>query len=202
MNASLWDLPCDKSNVIFALWHGYYHLPRYLKLFFFPCCAIFLEDYKFERKWLVLLWMAENLVSLTDNHRVKDAGDDFCLLFRSFLEPVDKSYVTMHDLMHDLARGVPSIFVARRELETPSKFSERAHHFSYVGDWSDTFSEFQAIDETRHLRIFLVLYSSATANTLGAFTYLTKKVSTVPKPSLSYLRALSLLGYSNLRLPE
>ena len=116
--------------------------------------------------------MAANLTPLTDTHRVKDVGDDYLcqLLSRSFLELVDKSYVTMHDLMHALARGVPGILVARHELETPSKFSERARHFSYIGDWSDAFSKFQAIDETKHLRIFLMLYAAATANTLGAFT--------------------------------
>ena len=71
----------------------------------FSYCVIFSKDYKIGRKQLVLLWIAEDLLPSADNERIEDVGDDCLhqLLYRSFLEPMGKSYVVMCDLMHDLA---------------------------------------------------------------------------------------------------
>lgn len=98
LQSSLWNLPHEKSNVIPALWLSYYYLASHLKRCF-SYCAIFPKDYRIERKQLVLLWMAENFVKRTKNEgRIEDVGDDCLrqLMARSFLEPMDELFVTMH----------------------------------------------------------------------------------------------------------
>ncbi|RVX00322.1 putative disease resistance protein [Vitis vinifera] len=71
---------------------------------------MFRNDYEFDSKTLVLLWMAEGLIQqpIADNRTMEDLGDDnFCeLLSRSFFQSsgIDEFRFVMHDLICDLAR--------------------------------------------------------------------------------------------------
>uniref|UniRef100_A0A2N9IY16 Rx N-terminal domain-containing protein n=1 Tax=Fagus sylvatica TaxID=28930 RepID=A0A2N9IY16_FAGSY len=67
------------------------------------------KDYEFEKKELVLLWMAEGLVQETKrNEPMEDLGGEYFrdLLGRSFFQQSssNKSLFVMHDLINDLAR--------------------------------------------------------------------------------------------------
>jgi hypothetical protein len=61
LESKIWDLLERRSRIVPALMLSYHHLPSHLKRCF-AYCSIFPEDYEFEEKQLVLLWIAEGLV--------------------------------------------------------------------------------------------------------------------------------------------
>ncbi|GLT35211.1 hypothetical protein SLA2020_096810 [Shorea laevis] len=57
----IWSSSEDRSEILPALRLSYNHLPSHLKQCF-AYCALFPKDYEFDKKELVLLWMAEGLL--------------------------------------------------------------------------------------------------------------------------------------------
>ncbi|CBI40166.3 unnamed protein product, partial [Vitis vinifera] len=107
----IWRLPSEKRDILRVLRLSYHHLPSHLKRCF-SYCALFPKDYEFEKKELVLLWMAEGFIhqSKGDELQMEDLGANYFdeMLSRSFFQQSsnNKSNFVMHDLIHDLAKDI------------------------------------------------------------------------------------------------
>ncbi|KAL6328870.1 hypothetical protein AAG906_003887 [Vitis piasezkii] len=98
---------------------SYHDLPLHLKRCF-TYCSIFPKDHEFDKKKLILLWMAEGFLRLSwSNRRMEEVGDSYFheLLCKSFFQKsVSKeSCFVMHDLIHDLAQYMSGEFCVRLE---------------------------------------------------------------------------------------
>ncbi|KAF2309192.1 hypothetical protein GH714_001135 [Hevea brasiliensis] len=109
LNSKIWDLPEEKNVILPALRLSYHHLPSHLKRCF-ASCAVFPKDYKFDKKELVLLWMAEGFLRQPNEMKpIEDLGHEYFhdLLSRSFFQQSsNKDTCLMHDLIRNLARSV------------------------------------------------------------------------------------------------
>ncbi|CDP17948.1 unnamed protein product [Coffea canephora] len=118
LNSNLWDLPQKKNSILPSLRLSYHHLPPNLKRCF-AYCSIFPKGYEFERKNLVLLWMAEGFVQPGAKISMEEVGDEYFseLLSRSFFQEsaLNRSRYVMHDLINDLAGSVSRISCVRQE---------------------------------------------------------------------------------------
>ncbi|XP_059633101.1 putative disease resistance RPP13-like protein 1 [Cornus florida] len=206
LNSNLWDLPPKKNAILPALRLSYHHLPTNLKRCF-AYCSIFPKDYEFDRKSLVLLWMAEGFVQQIEKvKRMEEVADGYFaeLLSRSLFQEStqSKARYVMHDLINDLAQFVSRKMCMRledkEEKNKQHEIFEKGHHFSYIRTKYDVFKKFESLYEVRRLRTFLPLASSLG----GEFCYLTKKVVHDLLPKSSFLRVLSLSGYCINELPD
>ncbi|XP_062115467.1 putative disease resistance RPP13-like protein 1 [Humulus lupulus] len=161
LNSDIWGLYDNNSIAILpALWLSYFYLPGHLK----PCFtyfATFPKDYEFDKKDIILLWMAEGLLHPQKEKRIEEVGEEYFedLISRSFFQPLSnrkKSVFHMHDLIHDLARFVSGEFC----LGVDTKLSTCTHkirHFSYKLDCQKDYEPkvFEELSEARCLRTFL-----------------------------------------------
>ncbi|KAF2319538.1 hypothetical protein GH714_016863 [Hevea brasiliensis] len=125
----------DDSDVGLVLKLSYDHLPYHLKQCF-AYCAMFPKDYKFYKKMLIYLWMAQGYVqcgSQSGNESLEEIGDGYFneLLFRSFFQKDEYCY-KMHDLIHDLAQLIAgdSCFVVN---DTTTDIPDRVQHVYFEG---------------------------------------------------------------------
>ncbi|XP_057991248.1 putative disease resistance RPP13-like protein 1 isoform X2 [Hevea brasiliensis] len=199
-NSDIWDLPEEKSGILPALRLSYHHLPSHLKQCF-VYCAIFPNDYEFDKSELVLLWMAEGFLHQPNKKKhMKDLGckyfDD--LLSRSFFQQStnDKSRYVMHDLVSDLARfvGREICFQLEDKSEGEKSYPE-IRHSSFSSHYNDIEQRFEVFYEMKNLRTFLALPYEQYGN-------LSSKVLHDLVPKLKCLRVLSLASYFLLELPS
>ncbi|XP_057513597.1 putative disease resistance RPP13-like protein 1 [Actinidia eriantha] len=198
--SKMWELHDKESDILPALRLSYYHLPSHLKKCF-AYCSILPNDYEFDEKELVLLWMAEGFIQQPQGEKqIEDLGCEYFreLLGRSFFQPSssgERLLFVMHDLINDLAQ-----YVARRicfRLEDNLKNNERykhirkARHSSYMRDYCDGIKKFETFHEAKNLRTFLPCGSSDQLS----YCYLTNKVPLDLLPKLKCLRVLSLRSY-------
>ncbi|CAN0917082.1 Putative disease resistance RPP13-like protein 1 [Linum grandiflorum] len=161
LNSNLWDLP--SNNILPALKLSYYYLPSHLKQCF-AYCALFPADYEFKKDELILLWMAEGfLIQYEGNTNIEEIGEEYFhdLISRSFFQQSssdNKSWVTMHDLIHDLAKSVSGEFCFRLEGSNYRKVSQMTRHLSLETMWYSPSSHFEAIRKSPFLRTFLPLH--------------------------------------------
>nr|WLO97317.1 Pm55 protein [Dasypyrum villosum] len=109
-----------EKDIMKILRLSYYHLPTELQICFRYCC-IFPQDYIFEKKKLVQMWMGSGLIA-SGIQSLEDTAEQFFaqLTRKSFFDkkPITfgweeiESYV-MHDLMHELASNVSTGECAR-----------------------------------------------------------------------------------------
>ncbi|GKV47363.1 hypothetical protein SLEP1_g54268 [Rubroshorea leprosula] len=112
LTSEIWSPLKDKSGILPALRLSYNHLPSHLKQCF-AYYALFPKDYEFDRKELVLLWMAEGLLQ-QQSHGKKQMEEEIGhqyfqeLLSRSPFQQSSgvESRFVMHDLINDLAVDV------------------------------------------------------------------------------------------------
>ncbi|QHO22303.1 Putative disease resistance RPP13-like protein [Arachis hypogaea] len=102
----IWGFSVQKSKIIPALLISYFHLPPYLKRCF-VYCALYPKDYKFVKDELILLWMAEALLTPEGGKSLEVIGREYFDELTSrlfFTKNNDRDdYFVMHDLLHDLA---------------------------------------------------------------------------------------------------
>ena len=85
LESDIWDLP-KEVEIMPALLLSYQHLPSHLKRCF-AYCALFPKDYEFDKKELILLWMAEDFLHHSKQIKnVQEIGEQYFddLLTRSF----------------------------------------------------------------------------------------------------------------------
>ncbi|KAK4414170.1 putative disease resistance RPP13-like protein 1 [Sesamum alatum] len=181
LNSNIWDIPLQKNAILPSLRLSYHYLPSNLKRCF-AYCSIFPKGYEFDKKNLVLLWMAG----------------------RSFLQESvqDKTRYAMHDLLNDLAQSVSRTmcFHLQENWEKRQLFDsfEKVRHFSCSRSKYDVYRKFESLNEAKWLRTFLPLPSPQG----DEYCYLTKKVPCDLLPKLRCLRVLSFNGYCIAELPD
>ena len=204
LNNDIWDLPNEKSDILPALYLSYHYLPTNLKRCF-AYCSIFPKDYKFEKRKLVLLWMAEGLLGGSKKEETMEDYGNMCfdnLLSKSFFQRAsddESREFLMHDLIHDLAQYVSGKFCSSLDDEKKSPISEQTRHFSYImaGEY-ELSKKFDPFYEAHNLRTFLPVFLRPTF----PYIYLSEKISNHLFPTLKCLRVLSLAKYLITKLPD
>ncbi|KAL0429581.1 UNVERIFIED_CONTAM: putative disease resistance RPP13-like protein 1 [Sesamum radiatum] len=204
LNSNIWDIPLRKNAILPSLRLSYHYLPSNLKRCF-AYCSIFPKGYEFDKKHLILLWMAEGFVQPVGNITLEEVGERYFseLLSRSFFQESiqNKTQYVMHDLLNDLAQSVSRrmCFHLQENWETKQLDSfEKVRHFSCFRSKYDVYRKFESINEAKWLRTFLPLPSPQGDD----FCYLTKKVPRDLLPKLRCLRVLSFNGYCIAELPD
>ncbi|XP_021688373.2 putative disease resistance RPP13-like protein 1 [Hevea brasiliensis] len=196
MNSEIWNSQGDGNNILSLLRLSYYHLPSHLKRCF-AYCAILPKDYAFEKKQLVLLWMAEGLIEQRDDQHMEDVGEEYFqdLFSRSLFQSSSTGGFVMHDLVNDLAQVVAGDTYFR--LEEKSSKQEKARHSSYIPCRFDRCERFEPFETMKHMRTFLPLSLAGDMNICLANcipSYLFSK--------LRFLRVLSFNHYKITKLPD
>ncbi|XP_058721458.1 putative disease resistance RPP13-like protein 1 [Vicia villosa] len=198
LNSDIWNITND--CVMLSLLLTYQHLPSQLKRCF-SYCSIFPKGYLFNRKKLVLLWMAEGFLEDSVVEKApEDVGDDYFdeMLSRSLFEPsnddIDDSSgekFIMHDLIYDLATIASGKSCCR--FESGGTISDDVHHLSYYQEEYDIFKKFEMFFDFKCLRSFLPIGSSKWQE-----SYLSHYVIDYMIPSIRRLRVLSLSNYKSI----
>ncbi|KAK3188561.1 hypothetical protein Dsin_028122 [Dipteronia sinensis] len=207
LNSAIWDLPYE-NGILPVLKLSYHHLPSHLKRCF-AYCAILSKDYVFNKKDLVLLWMAEGLIlKRKDNKKLEDLGGRYFneLLSRSIFQQSgnNESTYVMHDLVNDLAQwasGETSFRLEEEDEENKhSKMFERARHFSFISRHYNDKAKFEILPEVEQLRTFLAI----PPNNIGYPDFFCMSVVVVSDflSKFKKLRALSLERYHIVELPD
>nr|XP_043610801.1 putative disease resistance RPP13-like protein 1 isoform X2 [Erigeron canadensis] len=206
LNSDIWNSD-DKSDILPALKLSYYDLPSHLKQLF-AYCSLFPKDYEFEKKKLVLLWMAQGFLSQSkgNNQPMESLGDKYFeeLLSRSFFQPLEneESRYIMHDLMNDLATSVAGEFFFRldenMDLNGSHEAYEKFRYFSFIRQQRVAkYKKFKELHKARCLRTFLPV-SSGRWEGFDTLDNVTAKLL----PHLHFLRVLSLTNWSITEAPQ
>ncbi|GLT32735.1 hypothetical protein SLA2020_073800 [Shorea laevis] len=201
LKSDTWSSSEDGSGILPALRLSYNHLPSYLKQCF-AYCALFPKDYEFDKKELVLLWMAEGLLQ-QQSHEKKQMEEEIGhqyfneLFLRSLFQhsSEDESRFVMHDLINDLAIDVAGKIYCNLERSMGDEKLEKARHLSFTPHSYEISERFTILHKMKHLRTFLPLKA------LSNF-YLSGKILCDFLPTLNCLRVLSLCGYRISKLPD
>ncbi|XP_034680739.1 putative disease resistance RPP13-like protein 1 [Vitis riparia] len=203
LNNDIWDFPIEQSDILPALYLSYHYLPPNLKRCF-AYCSIFPKDYKFEKRKLVLLWMAEGLLGGSNGEKIIEDFGNTCfenLLSRSFFQRSidDESLFMMHDLIHDLAQFVSGKFCSWLDDGKKNQISKQTRHSSYIiAKEFELSMKFNPFYEAHNLRTFLPVHTGHQSRRI----FLSKKISNLLLPTLKCLRVLSLAHYHIVELPH
>nr|XP_028943657.1 putative disease resistance RPP13-like protein 1 isoform X1 [Malus domestica] len=205
LNNKLWSLS-NEQDILPVLRLTYFYLPSHLKRCF-AYCSILPNDYEFEEKQMILLWMAEGFIlpRPEGNKQIVDLRTNYFreLVSRSLFQKSTKntSKYVMHDLIGDLARWAAGDICFRLEDNQNDdgvqlRCFPKARHSSYIMGRFDGVKRFEAFSEVKCLRTFLPL-------TKGDIrSYLSHQVPFDLLPKLQYLRVLSFNGYKITKLPN
>nr|ACJ22815.1 NBS-LRR type putative disease resistance protein CNL-B18 [Phaseolus vulgaris]ACZ74714.1 CNL-B18 [Phaseolus vulgaris] len=164
LESEIWELPKENNEIIPALFMSYRYLPSHLKKCF-AYCALFPKDYEFEKKELILMWMAQNFLQCPQQVRHREeVGEEYFndLLSRSFFQQsgARRSFI-MHDLLNDLAKYVCADFCFRLKFDKGQCIPETTRHFSFEFHDIKSFDGFGSLSDAKRLRSFLQ-FSQAT----------------------------------------
>ncbi|XP_070674159.1 putative disease resistance RPP13-like protein 1 isoform X2 [Malus domestica] len=204
LDSNLWDLP-HPNSLLPSLRLSYHYLPAHLKRCF-AYCSIFPKDYEFEKENVILLWMAEGLISQSESKKaMEEVGERYFneLLSRSlFQRPrLDQPSFTMHDLINDLAMFVSGEFCLRLDQKNSHEVSKKVRHLSYMRGEFDTSPIFEPLKGVKCLRTFFpVSLPPYYGWNVG---YVSNKVLDDLLLAQKCLRAFSLSRYKNItHLPD
>ncbi|KAL5548770.1 hypothetical protein UlMin_004001 [Ulmus minor] len=136
LNSDIWQLQFQdnlKNHIVPALWLSYHFLPPALKRCF-AYCSIFPKDYEFLESDIILLWMAEGLLTPEKGKRIEDVGKAYlkALKSSSFFQSIGESGMVMHDLVHDLAMFISGEFCfSCGDSNDLSNLGTKSCHLSY-----------------------------------------------------------------------
>ncbi|CAD6262171.1 unnamed protein product [Miscanthus lutarioriparius] len=109
-----WELQTNDDDIMPALKLSYDYLPFHLQQCFYYC-GLFPEDYEFDSKELVHLWIGLDIVQPCDlTRRIEDVGLNYLndLVNHGFLKKNERKdgspYYVVHDLLHNLAVNISS----------------------------------------------------------------------------------------------
>ncbi|XP_024032408.1 putative disease resistance RPP13-like protein 1 [Morus notabilis] len=150
-----------RNNILPGLWLSYSCLSSSLKQCF-AYCSIFPKDYEFEKKKIILLWMAEGFLQSDEKEkRMEEVGDEHFdeLMARSIFQRSnqDESTFVMHDLVHDLAIFVSGEACFRVDDATNVEQATKKTRYISIEGESSELKLWKGRFEARHLRTFLSL---------------------------------------------
>ncbi|PWA86764.1 Disease resistance protein [Artemisia annua] len=207
LNSEIWNLH-DASGVLPALKLSYYDLPPDLKQLF-AYCSLFPKDHLFDKKKLVLLWMAQDFLSQSvENKSMESLGCHYFeeLKSRSFFQHSanDVSLYTMRDLMNDLAVSVAREFNFmlddKIDVNGRTEVFEKLRHFSFVSQPNLVYRKFKELHRVKCLRTFLPV-SVGLERSFTEFCSV-DNILVELMPQLKFLRVLSLTFGSIKEVPQ
>ncbi|CAI9269203.1 unnamed protein product [Lactuca saligna] len=200
----VWDIK-DARGILWTLKLSYYHLPPHLKLLF-AYCSFFPRGYVFDKKTLVLMWMAEGFLSQSIGDKSMES-----LGYESFEELKSRSFFqystndevghTMHYLLGDLATSVAGEFFFRSDEEMDvsnmNETFEKLRHFSLKALQGVSYKKLiKELQRSQRLRTFLLMSSGWKSNDL-LDNFLVELL-----PDLQFLRGLGLSGWNITKIPQ
>ncbi|RHN66005.1 putative P-loop containing nucleoside triphosphate hydrolase, leucine-rich repeat domain, L [Medicago truncatula] len=163
LEADMWRLTDDDSNINSALRLSYHNLPSNLKRCF-AYCSIFPKGFEFDRDELIKLWMAEGLLKCCGRDK---SEEELGIEFLDDLESISffqqsQNYrghkrLFMHDLVNDLAKSESQEFCLQIEGDSVQNISERTRHVCCYLDLKDGAGILNHISKIKGLRSLLVL---------------------------------------------
>ncbi|XP_078151139.1 disease resistance protein RGA2-like isoform X2 [Carex rostrata] len=158
----------------------------------FSYCAIFPKGYRFDKRDLILLWVAEGFIH-SSTRRIEDVGDDYFkeLLSVFFFQEGEYGIIGMHDLFHDLAERVSRDDCFKIEDGKVREIPVFARHLSIQGE---NFNEYiTSVEKLKNLRSVIFIYP-VTDDVINSFL---KKIE-----KFSKLRVLDFCKCSIEKLPN
>ncbi|XP_014492660.1 putative disease resistance RPP13-like protein 1 [Vigna radiata var. radiata] len=160
MKSEIWHFSENESGIFPALKLSYFHLPSHLKKCF-AFCALFPKGYRFDKEYLIQLWMTQNfLENPLQKKSLKEVGEEYFsdLLSWSFFQPStnkEENRFIMHDLLNDLAKYVSEDFCIRLGVDEPKGIPKTTRHFSFSFSSSKScFYGFGSSIDTQKLHTF------------------------------------------------
>ena len=194
LEADMWRLTDDDSNINSALRLSYHNLPSNLKRCF-AYCSIFPKGFEFDRDELIKLWMAEGLLKCCGRDKSEEElGNEFfddlesISFFQQSLD--DHKSIVMHDLVNDLAKSESQEFCLQIEGVRVQDKSERTRHVCCSLDLKDGAGILNHIPEIKGLRSLLVVPQGYGEECFMISINLQRDLFS----KLKYLRMLSLCG--------
>ncbi|KAM0069297.1 putative P-loop containing nucleoside triphosphate hydrolase, leucine-rich repeat domain superfamily [Helianthus debilis subsp. tardiflorus] len=210
LNSKIWDsksvgdLSADWKVIFPALMLSYHELSANLKRLF-AYCSLFPKDFLFDKKELVLLWLAEGFLYKSNAANSPERlGYEYFeeLLSRSFFQqsPNEEPLFVMHDLMNDLATFVAGEFFSRDDNRMATEDLARYRHMSFIRDEYVAYHKFEAFKGAKGLRTLLPVYVGVDQS-WDEF-YLSSKILVDLLPELPLLRVLSLSRFRISEVPN
>ncbi|KAJ0483784.1 putative virus X resistance protein-like, coiled-coil [Helianthus annuus] len=205
LNSEIWNLE-NSDKIVPALRLSYHDLSADLKQLF-AYCSLFPKDYLFDKEELVLLWMAEGFLSLSNATKSPERlGHDYfeILLSRSFFQhaPNDESLFIMHDLMNDLAMLVAGELFLRfdNHMKIGTEDLAKYRHMSFSRERYVGYHKFEAFKGAKSMRTLLAV--SIDVDQSWNHFFLSSKILVDLLPSLTLLRVVSLSHFRLTEVPE
>ncbi|XP_071733877.1 putative disease resistance RPP13-like protein 1 [Rutidosis leptorrhynchoides] len=209
LNSEIWRLK-DGGEIVPALRLSYHDLSACLKRLF-AYCSFFPKDYIFDKRELVLLWMAEGFLHHSTQHKsTEEHFGDECfeeLLSRSFFQHApneNRSLFVMHDLINDLGTSISGDFFVRlenyMEMDKGSEALKKYRHMSFVREEYEAYNKFKAFEKATSLRTFLA--TSVGVIDKWTFFFLSNTILVDLLPKLSLLRVLNLSNFTISEVPD
>ncbi|KAJ0717395.1 putative P-loop containing nucleoside triphosphate hydrolase, leucine-rich repeat domain superfamily [Helianthus annuus] len=210
LNSKIWDsksvgdLSADWKVIFPALMLSYHELSANLKRLF-AYCSLFPKDFLFDKKELVLLWLAEGFLYKSNAAKSPERlGYEYFeeLLSRSFFQqsPNEEPLFVMHDLMNDLATFVAGEFFSRDDNRMATEDLAKYRHMSFIRDEFVAYHKFEAFKRAKGLRTLLPVYVGV--DQWWDKFYLSSKILVDLLPELPLLRVLSLSRFSISEVPN
>uniref|UniRef100_A0A251SXM0 Putative NB-ARC n=1 Tax=Helianthus annuus TaxID=4232 RepID=A0A251SXM0_HELAN len=210
LNSKIWDsksvgdLSADWKAIFPALMLSYHELSSNLKRLF-AYCSLFPKDFLFDKKELVLLWLAEGFLYKSNAANSPERlGYEYFeeLLSRSFFQqsPNEEQLFVMHDLMNDLATFVAGEFFSRDDNRMATEDLAKYRHMSFIRDEYVAYHKFEAFKRAKGLRTLLPVYVGV--DQWWDHFYLSSKILVDLLPELPLLRVLSLSRFSISEVPN
>ncbi|KAJ0843568.1 putative P-loop containing nucleoside triphosphate hydrolase, leucine-rich repeat domain superfamily [Helianthus annuus] len=205
LNSDIWNLE-NSDKIVPALRLSYHDLSADLKQLF-AYCSLFPKDYLFDKEELVLLWMAEGLLSPSNATKSPERlGHEYfeILLSRSFFQhaPNDESLFIMHDLMNDLAMLVAGELFLRfdNHMKIGTDDLAKYRHMSFSREMYVGYHKFEAFKGAKSMRTLLAV--SIDVDRSWNYFFLSNKILVDLLPCLTLLRVLSLSRFQITEVPE
>ncbi|CAL5201468.1 unnamed protein product [Lathyrus oleraceus] len=195
LESNIWG--SSNQEVRVALESSYHSLSTPLKRCF-AYCSIFPKKSILEKKLVVQLWIAEDLVELYPGQEsLEEVGEEYfdVLVSRSLIQRRSisdaEANFEMHNVIHDLTTMVSSPYCKRLDEHN---LHESVHYLSYNRGLYDSFNKFDELSGLKRLRTFLALPLQEQM----PCHLLSNKVVHELLPTMKQLRVLSLSNYKSI----